>query len=113
MEYRLHWVPNAQFSRWSCTFHVVCAHCICVGQPTQTGFAVEYGLYSICCRAGLLPQKVALNITRFLANETNLVPWRTADLFFSFMYEILAQTEVYGSFKVRKQINITIIRNTE
>ena len=31
MEYRLRWVPNSKFSRWPCTFHVVCAHFICVG----------------------------------------------------------------------------------
>ena len=35
VEYRL---------RWPCTFHVVCAHFICIGYPTQTQFAVEYGL---------------------------------------------------------------------
>ena len=34
MEYRLRWVPNAKFSRWPCTFHIVCAHFICVGYPT-------------------------------------------------------------------------------
>ena len=44
VEYRLRWVPNAKFWRWPCTFHVVCAHFICVGYPTQTQFAVEYGL---------------------------------------------------------------------
>ena len=47
MEYRLRWVPNAKFSRWPCTFHVVCAHFICVGYPTHTQFAVEYGLYCL------------------------------------------------------------------
>ena len=44
MECRLHWVPNAKFSRWPCTFHVVCAHFIHVGLPTRTQFPVEYGL---------------------------------------------------------------------
>ena len=31
MEYRLRWVPNAKFSCWLCTCHVVCAHFIRVG----------------------------------------------------------------------------------
>ena len=43
VEYRLRWVPNAKFSRWPCTFHVVCAHFIRFGDPTRTQFAVEYG----------------------------------------------------------------------
>ena len=33
MEYRLRWVSNVKFSHWPCTFHVVCAHFICVGYP--------------------------------------------------------------------------------
>ena len=46
MEYRLRWLLNAKFSLWPCTFHDVCAHFICVGHPTRTQFAVEYGLLS-------------------------------------------------------------------
>ena len=34
----------ANFLHWPCTFHVVCAHFICVSHPTQTQFAVEYTL---------------------------------------------------------------------
>ena len=41
MEYRLRWVLNSNFSRWPCTFHVVCAHFI------RTQFTVEYRLTSI------------------------------------------------------------------
>ena len=44
MEYRLCWVPNAKFQLWPYTFHVVCAHLICVGYLTRTQFALEYGL---------------------------------------------------------------------
>ena len=44
VEYRLRLVPNAKFSRWPCTFHVVCAHFICDDYPTGTQFAMEYGL---------------------------------------------------------------------
>ena len=38
VEYRGRWVPNARFSRWPCTFHVVYVNFICVGHPTQTSF---------------------------------------------------------------------------
>ena len=31
VEYRWRWVPNANFSRWPCTFHVFCVDFICVG----------------------------------------------------------------------------------
>ena len=44
MEYRWRWVPNAKYSRWACTFHVVYANFVGVGHPTQTQFPVEYGL---------------------------------------------------------------------
>ena len=44
VEYRLRWVPNANFLHWPCTFHVVCVSFICVRLPTQTQFSVEYGL---------------------------------------------------------------------
>ena len=30
VEYRLRWVPNANFLRWPYTFHVVCVSFICV-----------------------------------------------------------------------------------
>ena len=38
------WVPSCWGSRWACRFHVVCVNFICIGQPTQTRFSVEYGL---------------------------------------------------------------------
>ena len=44
VEYRWRWVPNATFSRWARTFHVVYVNFICIGHPTQTRFSVEYGL---------------------------------------------------------------------
>ena len=47
LKYRLHWVPNANFLRWSCTFHVFCVDFICVWWPTQTQFPVEYGLKTL------------------------------------------------------------------
>ena len=31
VEYRLRWVPNANLSRWACTFHILCVDFICVG----------------------------------------------------------------------------------
>ena len=37
MEYRLRYVPNAKFSHWPCTLHVVYAHFICVGYPVCSG----------------------------------------------------------------------------
>ena len=36
VEYRLRWVPNANFSRWACTFHIFCVDFICIWWPTQT-----------------------------------------------------------------------------
>ena len=44
VEYRLRWVPNANFLHWPCTFHFCCVDFICVGWPTRTPFPVEYGL---------------------------------------------------------------------
>ena len=44
VEYRWRWVPNAQFLRWPCTFHVFCVDFIRIGHPTQTPFPVKYGL---------------------------------------------------------------------
>ena len=38
VEYRWRWVPNAKFSHWACTFHVVYVNFICVGHSTQTHF---------------------------------------------------------------------------
>ena len=38
VEYRLRWVPNANFSHWPCSFHDFCVDFICVGFPTQTRF---------------------------------------------------------------------------
>ena len=35
MEYRLRWFPKAKFLRWPCSFHVVCAHFVCVGYLTR------------------------------------------------------------------------------
>ena len=40
--YRLRWVPNAQFSRWPCTFHFFGVNLSHVGSR----FSVEYGLKS-------------------------------------------------------------------
>ena len=31
VEYRLGWVPNANFLRWPCTFHIFCVAFICIG----------------------------------------------------------------------------------
>ena len=44
VEYRLRWVPYANFLHWPCTFHVFCVDFICVWWPMQTQFPVEYGL---------------------------------------------------------------------
>ena len=39
VEYGLCWVPYAKFSRWSCTFNLLCVDFIRVGSL----FSVEYG----------------------------------------------------------------------
>ena len=62
MEYRLRWVPNVNFLRWSCTFNLFGVDFICVGSR----FSVEYGLIIHCNangfdmrpRVGLDPQRV-------------------------------------------------------
>ena len=41
VEYRLHWVLNAKFSYWPCTFNFFGVDLICVGSR----FSVEYGLF--------------------------------------------------------------------
>ena len=61
MEYRLCWAPNAKFLRWPCTFHVVCAHFICVSYPTQTQLQWNMGLKPIVCR----PSENVQNISNF------------------------------------------------
>ena len=48
VECRWHWVPNAKFSRWSCTFHVVCAPFSPLATrklANTNAFPVEYRLY--------------------------------------------------------------------
>ena len=62
-------------SRWQCRFHVVCAHLISVGYPTQTQFVVEYGLmhFSSCVRSES-------------AKEFVLVALQVPFFFFSFFF---------------------------
>ena len=54
MEYMLRWVPNATFSHWPCTFHVVYAHFICFALVKYMAYI--YGLYFIWCCPGRLRQ---------------------------------------------------------
>ena len=44
VEYRLHWVPNANFSRWACT--LIFVFWVSFSFTLGTPFPVEYGLYS-------------------------------------------------------------------
>ena len=74
VEYRLRWIPNANFLRWPCTFHV-CAHFICVGYPTRIQFAVEYGLNVQTLKAYRMARKITL-IFCFILHRT--IGWRTA-----------------------------------
>ena len=43
MEYRWRWVPNARFSRWACTFHVVYVN---LGTQRKLAFRWNMGLKS-------------------------------------------------------------------
>ena len=44
VEYRLHWVPNANFLSWPCTFHVVCAHLFALGNQCEPSLQWNMGL---------------------------------------------------------------------
>ena len=82
VEYRLRWVPNANFLRWPCTFHIFCEDFICVGYPTRTPFPVE--LWALCLS---LSSDFSLYSTRLFwslwgRQRSVFCVWTTSKIFF-------------------------------
>lgn len=51
-------------------------------------------------RAGKLDYRIALNLTRYLINENEYVPWRSALSAFSFIESMMSSGSDYYLFKV-------------
>ena len=73
VEYRLCWVPNANFSRWACTFHI----CVSISFALGTPFPVEYGLNS---KAHITPQRESLKQCPTRAYNAQHEPHGTRDV---------------------------------
>ena len=52
-------------------------------------------------KAGEMSQTIALDITLYLRNETQLLPWQSATAALSYLDVMLTKTGAYGSLKVR------------
>ena len=52
-------------------------------------------------KAGEMSQAIALDITLYLRNETQLLPWESATAALSYLDDMLSKTGAYGSLKVR------------
>ncbi len=51
-------------------------------------------------RAGELSQAIALDITLYLSNETDYVPWQAAINALGYLEDMLSKTGAFGSFQV-------------
>lgn len=51
-------------------------------------------------RAGLLDYSIAFNVTRYLQQELEYIPWRSAATGFKFLDAMLCRTPIYGAFQV-------------
>lgn len=51
-------------------------------------------------RSGRLDYSVALNLSRYLRKETELIPWKSASTALKFLDAMLCRTSVYGAFQV-------------
>ena len=51
-------------------------------------------------RAGLVPSQLTINLTKYLENEQQYVPWFSANKIFSAMDAALSTTNFYGHFRV-------------
>lgn len=51
-------------------------------------------------RAGQMDYRIALNLTRYLVNETEYVPWRSAIGAFNFIESMISSGSDYYLFKV-------------
>ena len=61
VEYRLHWVPNAERLRWPCTFHVFCVDFISVWCQRKPSF--QWNMCFINCIHNYLDPQLTFNIT--------------------------------------------------
>lgn len=57
-------------------------------------------------RAGKLDYRIALNLTRYLVNENEYVPWRSALGAFNFIDSMMSSGADYCLFKVCVKIHI-------
>ena len=55
-------------------------------------------------RAGLLDYETSMNVTRYLSNELDYLPWKSAFTAFSYLDNMLIKTAGYDKFKVRYQV---------
>lgn len=53
-------------------------------------------------RAELLSYDIAMNVTHYLSNELEYLPWRSAFTAFSYLDSMLIKTAGYDKFKVRE-----------
>lgn len=53
-------------------------------------------------RAGLLNYSIAMNVTQYLYNELDYLPWKSALTAFSYLDDMLIRTAGYDKFKVRR-----------
>lgn len=51
-------------------------------------------------RAGFLDYSVTFNLTRYLQNEIEYIPWKSAAIGLKFLDSMLCRTKIYGSFQV-------------
>ena len=58
-------------------------------------------------RAGYLDIKVALNITTYLTQERDFVPWAAVDDVTGFVASMLGGTEAYENYKVLAREHIS------
>lgn len=66
--------------------------------PTNRAQIVDDAL--TLARAGKLDYRIALNLTRYLINETEYVPWRSALGALSFIESMMSSGSEYYMFKV-------------
>ena len=52
---------------------------------------------------GYLDYSTALNVTRYLVNEREYVPWKAAFNAFDFLYQIFSRSGQFDKYKVRKR----------
>ena len=62
-------------------------------------------------RSGRLDYSVALNLTRYLSNEREYLPWKSASMALKFLDSMLGRTPIYGVFQVNLIVSLSHGRN--